>query len=862
LQVIYYRFKVAIILLALFVDLSPLLLAQEEYGKYKELFERGLRDYREKKFDLAVGEFKKVSQEIFGHEPSLYNLGLCYAHQNKYHQALETFQEASLYNPYNIFSRKFIADLLILTENYKDARDKLKEIIERNPQDTGAHLKAGLLALKENDLDTAMREFAFVRNLDPQDVAGRLNLVGLLVQKKDLDKAKEYLDEVRARTLEDVRLDAFRWGLLSYLHRLAGRTQEAQDAHKAAIELVPDWKGLKDPLFRLPTLQLELAQYLLRAHSASELLEAQPLGFQQSEVSRRVVERILKEKEEKAKRAVVKQEVKKMPLGLTGELNHTFEYYDRNPATSNPINDLNMTSNLKLETKIEKARLKMEFEGYYNRWDHTELDYFKINLKDTDDEIDIGKFSAKNFPGLLSHPTIEQGFRWWHRYQRPEKAELFEGLPEDLEFSGLEEIPNLSQLYSRVYRSRQLFNTWEITVLSGRSKKPRNLNRPKPKNDRTYETSGQFEQWVNAFHIMTQLTDICELGFSYSRVKDDETSATVSSTTYPIESEAIGMDWAIEFLDGRLSADGEFVWSNYDENVSSADDVKNKRDFATTFGLDYELTKDWDLSYDLKRIGTNYEVEGAYQTEDKITHTWTAKYSAPRSNPWTIRSIDLKLEPAKTNLPGSDTTSKRYLTFQPKVSFTLPQEVKLSFDYKYYDEDWTCWCTRYRTRTLKTDLEYEWKKIKTTFKPSYTFERKDDRVASPTDEEKQDYKLSIENELIKNLTLKVDLERERKNYVGANTKSYNQHKYSLEAKYSFIPNRCDATFKASMDDKDQTDTNDIELDTLKFSFNYTSQDGNRKLSLEYERKLNIYEPWSDTSAYRQNYTKLKFTQKF
>ncbi|MFC1624217.1 hypothetical protein ACFL28_02725 [Candidatus Omnitrophota bacterium] len=860
------------ILLAFSLCLSNhLLFAEEAEDKDKELFEQGVKAYQEKDFSSAIKNFKELSEKIFGHEPSFYNLGLSYAQETKYSEALEAFQEASLYNPYNLFSYKFTADLFILTERYEEALENIRGIIKRTPQDTDAHLKAALLYLKKNNPTTAMQELTFVRNVDPDDVAGRTNLAGLFIQDDNFDNAKSYLSEVQKRTVKDARIDAFRWSLLSYLHRLAQETQEAQDAQKTAIELAPDWEKIKDPSFTISSLQLEFIQYLLGERSSSELLEASTLPFEQSEVSKRVVEGILKEKEEEKKRgglAVAKKKDTKRPFSLTGELNETLEYYDRNPSASSPINDLNMVSNLQLDGELKKGvKFESEFESYYNRWDHTELDYFKINVEGDNDEVDIGKFSSSNFPSVLTHPTIEQGVRWWHRFTRKKKTELFKELPEDLDRfsisgSGSEDAPNLSQLYSQVHQSSQFFNTWEITVLSGRSKKPRNINRPKPKNDRTYETSGQFEQWTTAFHVMTKPTDISEIGVSYSRVKDHEDEAMVSATTLPIESEGFGIDWEIEFLDGKLKTDGEYARSKRDENVSSADDIEKKDDATVTLGVDYEFNDNWDLTYDMKRVGSNYELEGAYQTADKLTQTWTAKYAAPETKAWTVRSVDLKLEPARENLSSRDVTSKNYLTFQPKISFTLPEDMKLSFDYKYYDEDHSCWCTEYRTRTLKTQLEYEHEASKTTFKPTYTFERKDDRVASPTDEEKQDYEFTIENKLIENLTLKAVVERERKRYQGATNKAYNQHKYSFETKYDIIPNRYDTSLKISTDDKAQTDTNDITLNTLKFTFNYTSEDKNDKIALEYERKNNTYEPWSATSGYRQNYTKLKYTKKF
>lgn len=731
-----------------------------------EEFNKAAAAYNQEKFDAAIKGFKKVTEKIFGHEPSFYNLGLTYARTGKYDESLKSLELALLYNPYNLFTIKFIVDLHILKKNYPAAGEKLKELLERNPQDADSRLKLGLLEITQKDPEAAVS---------------------------------------------------------------------------------------------------------LSLSALEELLSAKLADFQQSEVSKRIASRLQKEKEEAAKisgtAAQVKPEAqKKRPFNLTAELNETLENYDRNPATSSPINDVNTTTNLKVEGKAKDVNVKTEFESYYNRWDHTDLDYFKINVKDNkNDEVDIGKFSAKNFPNLVSHPSIEQGGRWWHSFQKKQaKAPFYCLPPEPQVFSETENtqpIPSLSALYKDTCIKEEMFKTWEITVVRGRSKEPRNLNRPKPKNDRTYETSGQFEQWVNAVHLMTKPTAITEMGISYSRVKDDELSALVSATTLPLESEALGIDGKIDLLDGKLKTNGEFGWGNFDDNLLT--DVKNKQDVASTFGLNYKYIPNWEMSYDLKRIGTNFKVEGAYQTQDKITHTMVTKYSAPKNIPWRIRSIDVKFEPARTNLPESGTTTTTYYrTLQPKISFNLPKEAKLSFDYKWYFERSTCECTYYRTETLKTDFEYECKPIKTTFKPSYTFERKDELVASPTDEKQKDYAFTIENKSIKNLTLKTTYERDRKNYVGANTKAYDNKKFSLETEYTFIPNRFTAAFKGSSDDKSQTDTNSIILNTFDWTFNFTSKDGNKKMVLEYERKLNIYKPWSETSAYKQNYAKMKYTQKF
>lgn len=828
------------------------------------IFARGLRRYNAQDFSSALSDFQNVAKAVFGHEPSYFNMGLVYLQQDKYNEALAVFQLAAKYNPYNLFTQRFIADTFILLNKDSEAEKKLKTLIETNMQDTSFHLKKGLLAIKKNKFDTAGDEFTFVRNLSSEDIISRVNLAGIFLMKNDLSKAKEYLAETQVPQTEDKTLGALYWAITSRLHKEIGEDKQASEAMEYATLLIPEWKILQSPSFSLEKLLIESVDMQLLSLAKSSFTQVTPLEFEQSEVSKHTVEQIAKE-------ATTPTQVtaKERPFNLTGEITTTLENYDRNPATSNPINDFNNETNLKINGDEKGVYFKNEFNWYHNRWDHTQIDYFKVNIKDNkNDEVDIGKFSAKNFPNLVSHPTIEQGGRWWHRFERPvynppsaiclpEAPEMFS----DNTAIDETEIPSLSSIYNQNFIDRRLFKIIEITVLRGRSKEPVNLNYRKEKNDRTYETSGQFEQWTNAFHIMTKPTDISEMGFSYSRVKDDELSATVSSTTYAIESEAMGVDGKIELLDGKLKVDGEMASGDYDSDLRTYD--KNKQDWAHNWGFNYKPVSQWELDYDAKRIGKNFKVEGAYQTEDKITHTWSVKYSAAKNVPWGIRSFDYKFEPAHTNIQKrGDNTRTYYTTMQPKISFNLPQDAKVSLDYKYYYEENTCNCTRYQTNTLKTDVEYEYKPFKTTLKPAYTFERKNDLVTSPTDEMQKDVSVTLENKWVKNLTETFIWGRDMKTYVGATTKSYDNVKYSLETKYAFIPNRFDCKIKASMDNKDQTDTNDIELDILDFTADYTSKDGNTKVSLEYEHKYNLYDPWSESSAYKQKYLKLKLTQKF
>jgi len=351
------------------------------------------------------------------------------------------------------------------------------------------------------------------------------------------------------------------------------------------------------------------------------------------------------------------------------------------------------------------------------------------------------------------------------------------------------------------------------------------------------------------------------MGASASMTRDIIDSAEVSATTLPKESIATGIDSSIELFDEDLKIDFEVALSNYDEDTTD-DELKHKRALGWIAGAEYKMLDTTSLSYDMKLIERNFEVEGASQTEDKLTHDMELEYKPKDPKNWALKEQTFTFKPEVLDQNGSETDKKYYRTFQSVTDFKLPQDAEYTIDYKYYREKDKCDCTDYKTVTIKNSLDWDIEGLNTTIKPEYVFERKNDMLASPTDEKKKEYKITIENTSIKNWTFDYSFEREKKKYTGATTKSYHQYIHSFEAEYELIPSRCDITFKASQDFKEPSDTNKTDITILSLDFSYTSKSGDDKFELKYERKNNIYMPWSDSSAYRQNYIKFKYTRDF
>jgi len=547
-------------------------------------------------------------------------------------------------------------------------------------------------------------------------------------------------------------------------------------------------------------------------------------------------------------------------LSLKATLANTWEIYNRRPRTSSPINGLNViTSNLKITGKTKGGiNFSGEWEGFYNRWDNTKLDFYKINVKKRNNfEVDIGKFSAKHFQSLVSYPTVLEGIRVWKKYA-PSKFESTQAAAIE---NGIESPVNLGEIFRKNYVDNRSFKSIETTFVFGRTKESKNIGDRRNENEETTESSGQFEQWTQSYRIKAKLNNVFELGSSVSFTQNITNKTIVSASTEPIESIALSIDGGIDLLDNDLTIDAEFAYGNYDENTFNPAN-QHLRDKAWILKSKYKMFDTVSLNYEQKAIGRSFKVEGASQTQDKTSHTIDYIYRPVESKVWHPQSFTVKFKPETVSPDGNGSTKQKFLTVQPVLDIKLPANSKFVFDAKYYREFDKCGCTNYRTFTFKNSLEYNFDAINTVIKPSYTFERKDDMIAAPTDEKKKEYVFKITNKSIKNLKLDYSFERERKKFNGATTKSYKQYINSVEVKYDFIPSRLDAKVKVSKDYKNPSDTNKTIITALTLETNYTSKDGDDKFNLKYERKNNNYLPHSDSSDYHQQYLKFKYTRKF
>ena len=812
----------------------------------EDVFAKGLEYLSEGNYKKAEGNFIKSIKLYFGHYPSYYNLSYLNLKIYNIKKSLDSLANAKKFNPFDLRIDKMYSSAHLLDDNFIEAKKFISAIIYKTPEDIVSHKKLGITFLKEDNISASLSEFTLVKNLSPNDISGNILLSISHFKDNNLEKSLEKIEHIKDKISNELHFAYY-----AYILEQSGMIEESK-----AIYEKSEFDS-KDNIIN------DVISQLTYDLISNELLVIKPIEkYEVPEVSKKIIDKVQKEEVNLAVSPQSSGEEKDkfitLPFGMNATVKETMEYYERDPTTSSPIDGVQTTTNMKFEGTTKKRGLdySAEIEWFFNRWDNTKVDFYKTNVTKRDSyEVDIGKFSAKHFPSLVSYPTVIDGVRLWKKLKRsPDEPEIIPLEPD------AEGYINLGELYRKNYAIDRYFKATEVTIAVGRTLLAIDVDERKEKNEYTLETSGQYEQYTHSYRVTTELSKAVDIGSSAAFTFSNDADAIVSSSTKSISSAAVGLDGAIKVIDEKLTFDWEIAYGNMDEDrLDKA--IKHKRDKAWTMKWEYKPITELQFSYEQKNIGRNFEVEGAYQTADKLSRAFDFKYTPSSPKTWRVQSLTVSLKPEETNFTGDGADKKHYRTFQTVTDFKLPQDAKYTIDWKYYREHDKCDCTNYRTRTLKNSLDWDIPWIKTSFKPSFVFERKDDKVPSATDEKKKELIVSLENTSIKDLILKYSYETESKHYNGATTKTYHQYVQSFESKYNFT-SLCDLTFKASRDLKNPSDTDKTDVVTYSAELNYTTKDRNDIFKFKYEKKNNFYKPWSDSSAYRQDYFKFEFTHKF
>ncbi|MCK5083355.1 MAG: hypothetical protein KAR31_10650, partial [Candidatus Omnitrophica bacterium] len=442
-RTVFQNIFIALLILSLGIDVQTVFAKEDP----KTSFNEGVKYLTENNLKKAEKNFKKVITSSPDNYPSHFNLSLLFFRKNDLDSSLKYLKRTSELNPFDMRTNKLLSSAYVLLENYEESKKVLSAIISKNRADIDSHKKLGIVYLRENNIQAALAELTLTRNLSPSDLNGNLLFAASCALNNDFKKALSKIKNLKEQLTDNTSLAFY-----AYLLEKNNLTEDAQALYKES-----DVRN-KDTIIENLISTLEKGVIANEVEGISYIKE-----YTNPEISKRMADKLKKETLPSAQTSGKSSSAR--PLNLKATLTETWETYQRTPKTSSPINGLNVTSNLKVTGQTEGGTsLSGEWEGFFNRWDNNKLDYYKINAtKRNDYEVDLGKFSAKRFPSLVSFPTILEGMRVWKKIT-PSKFEPTQvaQIAEDPE-SPL----NLGEVYRNNYVDNRGFRDIETTFVVG-----------------------------------------------------------------------------------------------------------------------------------------------------------------------------------------------------------------------------------------------------------------------------------------------------------------------------------------------------------------------------------------------------------
>ncbi len=153
----------------------------------------------------------KCFKDVVKLEPDLYearfNLGLCFAAEDKHEQAIYQFEQALLENAHDQETRFHLALSLFTLEKYVAAIKELLQVVKAEPKHEPAWFHLGLSYQEQGFLDEAANAFTKSMMLNPSNIEACLNLASLLNRLNRNKEAKGLIK--RAMTLDPQRTEDF-----------------------------------------------------------------------------------------------------------------------------------------------------------------------------------------------------------------------------------------------------------------------------------------------------------------------------------------------------------------------------------------------------------------------------------------------------------------------------------------------------------------------------------------------------------------------------------------------------------------------------------------------------------------------------
>ncbi|MCL2792867.1 MAG: tetratricopeptide repeat protein [Spirochaetaceae bacterium] len=200
-------------------------------------FEKAVKFYTERKYELALKELLKSDNSLKDNPDLSYYLGLCYTKLKQFDEAVIFLEQAITTNTNVLYiyqCRMILVYIYAVTEQFKLAEHELKRLIEDGYDSVQVYCACGYIQYQQKNIEKAMEFFEKALTIDGEHPT-TLNSVGYILADEDIDP--ETAVQYCAKAVEKMPdyypfLDSLGWAL----HK-TGESDKALEYLRSAFDL-------------------------------------------------------------------------------------------------------------------------------------------------------------------------------------------------------------------------------------------------------------------------------------------------------------------------------------------------------------------------------------------------------------------------------------------------------------------------------------------------------------------------------------------------------------------------------------------------------------------------------------------------
>ena len=166
-------------------------------------------------------------------------LGVLYTHQQRFEEASHQYAEVLSLDPRNLGALSQLADLYMLQDKVQDGLKVYERLLQERPDSPVAHFNAGVLCLKAQQWEQAVKHMAEAAKLDPSYLEARMGWGVTLELTGKLHEAKEQF-------LKALELQPMNTQLIHYMARVCIQLGELEEGAQWLVQYLSfyprDWR--------------------------------------------------------------------------------------------------------------------------------------------------------------------------------------------------------------------------------------------------------------------------------------------------------------------------------------------------------------------------------------------------------------------------------------------------------------------------------------------------------------------------------------------------------------------------------------------------------------------------------------------